>query len=813
MGGGGRRVECGGAMALRVLEVGGAAAGYCGRLFVHLGAEVVRLEPPSLVTPDEVTPDEDAPGAADLREALALYLHAGKRIVTDGAAHLADAVAGLGPFDIVVAEGTPSWLAARDWRAVPAKVHVAITAFGLDGPCHDWQATGSVLLAMGGYTWLTGDPGRAPLTLPGHYAEYQGGQYAYLSALATWLAVRAGRVPAGRQVDVSLWETVLSLSQFTTVMWTFTGRLRTRHGNDWENLAPLSLFPCADGWFIVNIVPSFWEPFTLMLGRPELQLDARFATNDARMAHKPELYRIIEECLGHRTMAELLELGQREARVPTGIALSLAQVLDEPHLHARGAWDVVHARDGREVRVPALPFRYAARFVDAGVRRAPAMLAEAGAQRAADDDASASSPVPGPLNSVRVLDFTHVWAGPLATRILADLGAEVLKVESPFVRGAANVGPSRQIIYPDDELGPDPWNRQGIVNKLNRNKRAVAVDIKQPEGRALVTELVRGSDLVFDNFSARAMRSMGFDIDALRALKHDIVHVTMPGFGVSGPNSDFVAYGPSVEPMSGYTALLGYSDAEPRMSSMALPDAIAGVTAAAAAVTALYRRDVLGETGLVECALHEGAVAMLGEQFAALQLSGTAPPRRGNAHPVHVPQGVYRCAADDTVGDDGWLAIAVTNDAQWQALVAALGLPDEPAWAHAAGRRADAARIDAHIEAATRHRGRLDWTQRLQAAGVPAGAVMVPPDWLADPHLTQRQFFVPLGAAHIDARPYPGLPVRIDGAAATGWFAAPRLGEHNAWVACERLGWSRERFEAARASGALVERPPDGPTA
>lgn len=797
-------------MTFRVLEVGGAAAGYCGRLFAHLGAEVVRLEPARVAEGQAEDPARDV---AD--EALALYLHAGKRLRADRGGPLVDEARAHGPFDIVVAEGGPASLAARGWRDVPAKVHVAISPFGLDGPACDWHATGSVLLAMGGYTALTGDPGRAPLTLPGHYAEYQSGQYAYLSALATWLAVRDGRMQAGRVVDVSMWEGVLSLSQFTTVMWTFAHQLRMRHGNDWENLAPLSLFRCADGWFIVNIVPSFWGPFTRMLGRPELEHDARFATNDARMEHKPELYAIIDECLGQRTMAELLALGQRHARVPTGIALSLEQVLEDPHLRARGAWDVVQAADGHAVRVPAVPFRYAERFVDPSLMRPPAeAMRAAGDHAAAGGRAPQAAPsphaIPGPLASTRVLDFTHVWAGPLASRILADLGAEVLKVEAPFVRGLANVGPSRQIIYPDGVLGPDPWNRQGIVNKLNRNKLAVAVDIKQPEGRALVTELARGSDVVLDNFSARAMRSMGFGIDALRALNPAIVHVTMPGFGVSGPNSDFVAYGPSVEPMSGYTALLGYSADEPRLSSMALPDAIAGVTAAAAVVTALYRRDVLGETGLVESALHEGAVAMLGEFHAELQLTGRAPPRRGNAHAVHAPQGVYRCAADAHVGDDAWIALSITSDAQWRALCAHLALPDEPAWAHVAGRRAAGARIDACIEAATRQHDRRALMQALQAAGVPAGAVMVAPDWLEDAHLQARRFYVPLGAEHIDARPYPGLPVRVDGAYAEGWFAAPRLGQHNEYVACTRLGWSRERYAAACASGALVDRPPAG---
>ena len=623
-----------------------------------------------------------------------------------------------------------------------------------------------------------------------------------------------GRAAAACVLDVSMWESVLSLSQFTTILWTFSGRVRARNGNDWDSLAPLSLFRCADGWFVVNIVPNFWEPFTLMLGRPELLLDTRFATNDARMENKPALYAIIAETLGKCTMAELLARGQREARVPTGIALSLQQVLDDEHLRERGAWDTVRDAAGVAVRVPSVPFRYVARRTADPSK--PAQRAEARAAQAADGHTAGTATtepvaVPGQLAGTRVLDFTHVWAGPLATRILADLGAEVVKVEAPFVRGPANVGPTRAGIYPGDVLGPDPWNRQGIFNKLNRNKLGVAVDIKQAEGRALVTALARQSDVVVDNFSARAMGSMGFDIASLQQLNPAIIHVTMPGYGTTGPYSSFVAYGPSVEPMAGFTSLMGYSDAEPRVTAIALPDAIAGVTAAAAVVTALYRRDVLGETGLVECALHEGAIAMLGEYFVERQRSGEQPPRIGNAHPVHAPQGVYRCASDAVVGDDAWIAISVTNDAQWRALQAGLALPDTPAWRAAPGRRADAQQIDALIEAITRRHDRVQLMRDLQAVGVPAGAVLTAPDWLSDVHLQARGFFVPLGAPHIEPLPYPGLPVQIDGQRGTGWFAAPRLGQHNRFVACERLGWSTQRLAAAQQSGALVERPPDFP--
>ena len=330
--------------SVRVVELGGAAAGYCGRLFVQVGAQVVRL--------DTTTADDTVQG-----QALNLYLHGGKQrspldLADAGAAQRLATV--LQDADIVIAQLPASTLEALQWQRWPASVRVAITPFGMTGPYRDWQATGSVLLAMGGYTALIGDPGRAPLSMPGHYAEYQSGQYAYTAALATLDAVRTGQMPVGRELDVSMLETVLSLSQFTTVMWTHMGQIRSRHGNDWQNLYPLSLFRCKDGWFSINIVPNFWRAFTNMLDAPELFADARFATNDARMAHRAELAAIIEAKFGHRTMAELLELGQRASRVPTGIALTLADVLADPHLTARDVWQTVRSDAGRALRASDL---------------------------------------------------------------------------------------------------------------------------------------------------------------------------------------------------------------------------------------------------------------------------------------------------------------------------------------------------------------------------------------------------------------------------------------------------------------------------
>ena len=305
----------------RILEIGGVAAGYCGRLFVQAGCEVVHVAAAALA------PSEHS------RAALDLYLHAGKRrIQTDDRkiiGELADRA------DIVVAE-TPTAqeltaLGFDDWRA---PVKAAITPFGRTGPKRNWSATPSTLLAMGGYTYLMGDADRAPLTLPGHYAEFQSGGLAYVAANASRLAEEEN------VIDIGMFESVMAMSQFTTVLWTCAGEIRSRHGNDFWYAAPSNMFRCADGWAYVNITPGFWDAFATSIGRPELVLDERFKTNAGRMANHEALRQIIAEAFAPLSRAEL-KARATEHRFPLGELLTFEEVLNDPHLAGRGFWQQV----------------------------------------------------------------------------------------------------------------------------------------------------------------------------------------------------------------------------------------------------------------------------------------------------------------------------------------------------------------------------------------------------------------------------------------------------------------------------------------
>ncbi len=230
----------------------------------------------------------------------------------------------------------------------------------------------------------------------------------------------------------------------------------------------------------------------------------------------------------------------------------------------------------------------------------------------------------GPLNGIRVVDLTRVWAGPLGARILADLGADVVKPEAPSGRGAAR-GATRGGQFAAGDPGDRPWNRQGSFNKLNRNKQSVVFNLKHPRAHELFLDLVAKSDVVIENFSAGTMDDLGLGYDALAAANPSIIYLSMPGYGLTGPYRDYVAYGPSIEPMTGLAHLLGYGDGVPRVTSIALPDATAGTIAASAVMTALWRREVTGRGAFIDFSQHEGFIPFFAGELVAEQIE---PDRR-----------------------------------------------------------------------------------------------------------------------------------------------------------------------------------------
>jgi len=314
--------------------------------------------------------------------------------------------------------------------------------------------------------------------------------------------------------------------------------------------------------------------------------------------------------------------------------------------------------------------------------------------------------------------------------------------------------------------------------------------------------------VLVENFSARAMPRLGLGFESLRERNPGLIYMQMPALGLFGPYRDYIGLGPSIEPLSGLTAVMGYGLDEPRVTAAAVTDAASGVTTAAAIMTALSRRLRTGEGMHIDLSQGEAMTALLGEYVIGSQLPGGVATRMGNAHPSIAPHGVYRCA-----GEDAWICITAMDEGQWQALCVAAGELGA-AWASDARFASMAARVT-HREALDAAIG--DWTagqeqqelsELLLRSGVAAGAVQSAPQFLSDPHLVAVGYYSQLATADTGSWRYDGSPLRANGERGyEDWFGAPGLGEHNREVLLG-LGYREDEIDALTEAGVLVDRPP-----
>jgi crotonobetainyl-CoA:carnitine CoA-transferase CaiB-like acyl-CoA transferase len=406
----------------------------------------------------------------------------------------------------------------------------------------------------------------------------------------------------------------------------------------------------------------------------------------------------------------------------------------------------------------------------------------------------------GVLHGVRVLDLTHAWAGPFATQLLADYGAEVIKIEA-----CQHPDMLRFSTWPAHETRPDAYNRGGFFQMLNRNKLGLTLDLKQPQGKALFKRLAAQSDVVVENFSARVMPSLGLDYAALQAINPRLIVVSMAGFGPVGPYRDFVAFGEMIEPFAGLSELTGYPDRGPLRLAVAYPDPVAGFHAALAVLLALRQRRRTGLGQHIHIPHREPITRMLGEAVLDYAVNGRAQRRLGNRHRAWAPHGCYPCR-----GEDRWLALAVRSDAEWAGLCRALGDPPwtrQAPFAHGLGRWRHAEELDRHLADCTRAWEAYALAARLRQAGVPAGVVQTNRDLLSDAQLLARQAFWVIAQELAGTFPYVAPSTRLTATPPQCRRPAPNLGEHNRQVLQGLLGLSDAELEALEAQGVIGTAP------
>ena len=407
------------------------------------------------------------------------------------------------------------------------------------------------------------------------------------------------------------------------------------------------------------------------------------------------------------------------------------------------------------------------------------------------------------LDGVRIIDLTMVYAGPMATRMLADLGAEVIKIESA---SRCDVF-TRANVYPENEPGEQPWNRGGFFHTLNAGKLGISLNLGTERGREIFKRLVGISDAVVENFSPRVMENWGLTYEELRKVKPDIVMIRMSGLGHSGPLRDFYAYMPGMEAMSGLAYITGHPDGPPLTSGSVYGDWVLGAAGAAALLIALYVRQVTGKGQCVEVTGREAIMSHIGEILMGCILNGTDRTRMGNAHFTAAPHGCYRCK-----GDDQWVTIAVTNDEQWESFRQAIGNPDwtsQEKFSDALSRWKNHQELDKLVEEWTSKHERDEVMAVLQEAGVPSGAVLNMRELYLNPHLAQRGLFEVIDhGAGIGKRPVlKQMPAKFTEIEEFVPRRAPQFAEHNEYVFCKLLGMPERELRKLEEAGVIGKSP------
>ncbi len=795
---------------LQIVEIAGSWAGaFAAKMFGDYGASVVRVEPPG---GDPLRRSGEPWG--DIGSEFA-YFNTSKRslcldVGTDTGRRALERL--LAVADVVIESAAPDPLTPVSARLGDDDlVRLYLSPFGLNGPYAGYRSNVFTDDAIGGHMALSGEPHREPLRRAGRHTHFQAGMHGFIGCMAALLARE--RIGQGQTVEVSHFEGMAALHQHTISMWTHGGHIIRREGNaqpgPWH---PGGVYPCKDGHvFLGHSSGGKLIPFVEVLGLARLFDDPRFATDGARGAHKREFDEALIPRLMELTTAEIIELG-RAVSSPIGPVPAMLDVLDDEQYEARGFWTALPGAPplktprgpftivGHEPvpgPPPALPDKATVDTILAGwTIRAPSPPSE----HLAD----------GPLHSIRVLDLTRVWSGPIAGRLLADLGADVIHIESPWNRGPRTFDPEMAALshlYPDNIPGDRRWNRSGGFNKLARNKRAVTLNLKDARGRAVFAELVKRADVVLENYSPRVMPGLGFDFAALKRLNPSIVYSSISGYGATGPGQHRVALGPVIEAAVGLTAMMGYRDSGPYRSGVAWADPVAGMSAVAGTLVGMWHRAAGGGAPQrVETAMSESMASFVGEELLAAQVRGTNAPHLGNRDATHAPQGAYRCA-----GQDRWVAISVTNDQEWHALHEVAGLHPSLADLDLTERRGRHDEIDNAISAWTRALSPRGAMERLQARGVIAAPVSDARDLVEDLHLDARGFWAEMNHPDAGRRRYPGNPIRLSETPGAYRFPPPGLGEHNRDIYLGLLGMSGDDLAELIEARVIVESPPATP--
>ncbi len=705
----------------------------------------------------------------------------------------------------------------------PGLVHVSITPFGSSGPKAGWAATDLTVNAASGQLALTGDADRAPLriSLPPQAFLQAAGDAAGAALIA--LRDRAGS-GLGQHVDVSAQTSMMSSTQQYCVASLIGAPPLRRAGGGVVNgeLHVKLVWECADGYvsltllFGASLGPFARRLFEWMLeegfcepadrDKDWINFGMQLWSGEETIQEWERLKSVVAKFLLTKTKADLLQaaLERKLLFAPLSTASELVHL---EQLAARGYWDdVAQPATDHTVRYPGRFCRFsesqpptlgppptlgqhskAVRFSAARQRAVPPAQVPASVPSSISTMEDRSDL---PLAGLRVLDFMWAVAGPSTTRILADFGATVIKVESErSVDGARTVGPFR-----DDQPGHD---NTGLFHSMGANKVALSLDLSNPASKEVVEDLVRWADVVTESFSPKAMKGWGLGWEQLHEINPRLIMLSSCLMGQNGPMAYYAGFGTMAAAICGFHNITGWPDRGPVGPFSAYTDYVAPRFSLACVMAALEERDRSGVGQYLDFSQLEASLHLLAPALLDYTVNGRVAQRQGNDDPHSAPHGVYRC-----VGEDRWVALACESDAEWQALTKLLGRTDlfELTAEDRLGQRRE---LDRTIEIWTATHTAEDAEAALQSAGVPSHVVQNSPELATDPQLAHRRALVELPHPTLGATWVENTRFRLDRTPARLWRAGAPMGTDTWEILSELLGYDADRIADLAAAEAL----------
>jgi crotonobetainyl-CoA:carnitine CoA-transferase CaiB-like acyl-CoA transferase len=794
---------------IRILDLADESGSFCSRLLADLGASVIKIEKPEGDPSRKIgpflagLPDKDS-------SFFFAYHNSGKQSITLDIKEKHDRqkfLSLLENADVLIETFRPGELRTtglsfkKTKKINPALIHLSISGFGLSGPRKNYLSNDLIASAFGGHIFVCGSPAGKPL------AAF-GGQPSYLSSLfgATnvLLAIRKRALTGqGCLIDLSSQEAVASAMDNILVSYFYDNTVAGRHGGFYTN-SHFRIFPCKDGFVQLTLLQQ-WDVFVELLaseGMAGFLADNKWTNEEYRIKNIGHIASVVGEWAKKHTAIDLFETGQ-SMRFPWSPVFKPDEVMQSPQLIDRQFFRKTELKNKISVLAPGIPYRFSEATLPESTS-SPLIdefnfkISDKNFRYKADnlrktlnciDKTKSINRKKYPLHGIRVLDFTWMLAGPYATRILADQGAEVIKVQSHKTSGSAE------------------GNNTGYFNTWNRNKRSITVDLSHPEARELILKLAAKSDVVVENFAPRVMFNWDLNYEKFKKANPKIIMAGISAMGQTGPWKDFVAYGPTFHALSGLTYLTSLNESSPVGIGHAYSDSVIGLYSALAILAALEHREKTGIGQYIDISGYEAVCSLLGpalmHQQAVHDNALFKSSYKNNSNIPAAPCGCYRCA-----GEDRWCVITILKEEQWNTFCQIIKKPSlitNERFSNIEGRKANRTELDLFIEEWTVKHTPEKAAHILQKAGIPAGVVQNAEDVSKDPNLKARNFFIKLTHPVLGRKETDSMPVNFCNRRkfARRWKAAPLLGEANDYVFAELLGFSKEEIEEYNKKGVI----------